>query len=561
MSTAETIGAWRVVHGCDIVRLPTAGAIPTRVRRICASGMYGGGVGWKRPQCAGMTPRVMSVSASRAASGVSFRAALRALLGIAGAALSAGVPPAATALPAFGRGYDLDCGACHSALPRLNAYGRAFRERGYVLPGTAPVPPLPVTSAPLAAAARGLGFWVRGPVVERSDFRRGRNRTDIEAPSSVSAYLVSPLPAHTYLLVEGGAVLHQIESTAGGHFSRTTEITLARGFASVDLAAMLRTLGGVAGEPGIGAGVGPIVTVGRFDPSSLFAYPTRRDVLHSIPGDTEGSKNGSDIQRFPLVPYAFGARFFGLFDRSGEVLLPTTESLFNTRGNLGAAIHGRLAALPPLLWSVGFLNGAAPRFPDTGDTVDPYAMLRYDVTAGEASGSISVLVDYGPGTAEVRYTGREAADGRAGRRTVDWLRTGIAAAVSHRALELRGAFLYDELFRVPGAIEAGFDATSAGVSLEADYRITADWLASLRYDWMDPGGFSSTLAGLDGPLSGQALHMQLRWYFMQGRTRPRSAPVLAALSLRDSVNLAPGGGTNPLRAWENVVAIGIDVAH
>jgi hypothetical protein len=37
-------------------------------------------------------------------------------------------------------------------------------------------------------------------------------------------------------------------------------------------------------------------------------------------------------------------------------------------------------------------------------------------------------------------------------------------------------------------------------------------------------------------------------------------PGLAALTLRNSVNLSPGGGDNPLRSWENTLVIGIDVS-
>ncbi|RMG48731.1 MAG: hypothetical protein D6718_01445, partial [Acidobacteria bacterium] len=46
--------------------------------------------------------------------------------------------PAAQAIPAFARKYDLSCTACHSAWPTLNDYGRKFKENGYRLePGTA----------------------------------------------------------------------------------------------------------------------------------------------------------------------------------------------------------------------------------------------------------------------------------------------------------------------------------------------------------------------------------------------------------------------------------------
>lgn len=41
---------------------------------------------------------------------------------------------AARAMPVFARQYDMTCAACHSAYPRLNAFGEQFRESNYRLP-------------------------------------------------------------------------------------------------------------------------------------------------------------------------------------------------------------------------------------------------------------------------------------------------------------------------------------------------------------------------------------------------------------------------------------------
>lgn len=49
-------------------------------------------------------------------------------------ALCAAAPAPARAIPLFAQRYRLPCGACHSVLPELNTFGRAFRERGYQLP-------------------------------------------------------------------------------------------------------------------------------------------------------------------------------------------------------------------------------------------------------------------------------------------------------------------------------------------------------------------------------------------------------------------------------------------
>ncbi|MGP6192051.1 MAG: hypothetical protein ACLPSH_18715 [Vulcanimicrobiaceae bacterium] len=41
----------------------------------------------------------------------------------------------ANAIPIFAQRYALSCEACHTVLPELNAFGNAFRDRGYRLPG------------------------------------------------------------------------------------------------------------------------------------------------------------------------------------------------------------------------------------------------------------------------------------------------------------------------------------------------------------------------------------------------------------------------------------------
>lgn len=45
------------------------------------------------------------------------------------------VPTPADAIPAFSRKYATSCATCHQAFPKLNAFGRAFRNNGYRMPG------------------------------------------------------------------------------------------------------------------------------------------------------------------------------------------------------------------------------------------------------------------------------------------------------------------------------------------------------------------------------------------------------------------------------------------
>ncbi len=50
------------------------------------------------------------------------------------AAAFATSPQPASAIPLFAQRYRLQCGACHSVLPELNAFGLSFRAHGYQLP-------------------------------------------------------------------------------------------------------------------------------------------------------------------------------------------------------------------------------------------------------------------------------------------------------------------------------------------------------------------------------------------------------------------------------------------
>src|ERR1035437_4355367 len=44
------------------------------------------------------------------------------------------LPTRALAIPAFARKYETSCMTCHVAPPKLNAFGRAFKNRGYRMP-------------------------------------------------------------------------------------------------------------------------------------------------------------------------------------------------------------------------------------------------------------------------------------------------------------------------------------------------------------------------------------------------------------------------------------------
>lgn len=61
--------------------------------------------------------------------------ARRTLFPLAVVMLALFLPTPGQALPLFARKYSLPCTACHFAFPRLNAFGRAFRQNGYRMVG------------------------------------------------------------------------------------------------------------------------------------------------------------------------------------------------------------------------------------------------------------------------------------------------------------------------------------------------------------------------------------------------------------------------------------------
>lgn len=56
-------------------------------------------------------------------------------VGLAGAFMVLGTVGDAQAIPAFSRQYRTSCATCHVAFPKLNAFGEAFRNQGYRMPG------------------------------------------------------------------------------------------------------------------------------------------------------------------------------------------------------------------------------------------------------------------------------------------------------------------------------------------------------------------------------------------------------------------------------------------
>ena len=56
------------------------------------------------------------------------------LLALISLAVVLAMPPPASAIPAFSRKYGTSCTTCHSDFPKLNDFGKAFKDAGFKFP-------------------------------------------------------------------------------------------------------------------------------------------------------------------------------------------------------------------------------------------------------------------------------------------------------------------------------------------------------------------------------------------------------------------------------------------
>ena len=505
---------------------------------------------------------------------------------------SLAVPPAARALPAFARRFNLACGACHIAVPRLNAFGEEFHMNGFKPPGTmwAPLP-----GSWLERVKDGMAVWTRGEFYEHSDFARGPSpRGSLAVPEHASIYVAGALTPSTSVFMELENTVHETDINKRGDFVNSDTGGIQKGFLMIDLPMLLGLHGGHAGHAGMhhdmgdmdggmatmGEGLvghGPMMMIGRVDPSTNFSYAVDRQIFHDVPADT--SERGF-LLRLGLQPYAFGAKFFGIFKRGDHTLLATEPTLYHAEAAPGVDIHGRLFA-SHLLYQVGFGSDAAPEFTDRFHTFTPYTMLRWDFGDQDGlNGSVSALGNYGRDAYRVFYLAparlppipllRIVPEHRpppppgrgtiAAQRDLDVWREMLGANLRRGPWDLYGAYSHDQVFDVPDRLAGRFVRRAQGLTAEVDYRLTHGLLPSIRYDWMKAGGFKSDVVFEPGPRQSQVLHLQMRWYVFEGDDLARvPIPALLALSLRDSVNLTPGG-SHPFGAWRNGVFLGFDLA-
>ena len=457
--------------------------------------------------------------------------------------VSALFPATSEAIPAFARKYDMSCTSCHTKPPRLNAFGEAFHMAGFQIP---------MTIEGEIKRKRKIGrvwsetdllniFAVRG-TGNLAGLFQGGDRTDFNLihPQEIELYLAGTFTEQISYFFELNQATGEIEGSAGGVFEEKSGFGIGEEFFlmfNLERLFMNSLRNGVATrDPAAHGGMrgtmvmGPMMMVGKIDPSTNFSYPANRQYILNVPGRVEAG----GLRRFSLAPYAFASKFFGMETGQGEPVEVTKEVLYNTTGDLGLDLHVMAGRF---LLQAGVMQGLKSGGTDVNSKKDPYLMTRMNFGGEEyLSGSLSGLVYWGNDTGRIART-----EGSTETVLIDWLRYGFAANVKYRLWDLYGAFIWDRLQGLPAETRAALDDEAFGFTVEGDTLVSDTLLLSVRYDQLHAGGFLSQRA------DGRVVTLQARHYLRDN----------FAFYVRGSRNLKERD-ENPLQNFRNLIALGVD---
>jgi len=253
-------------------------------------------------------------------------------------------PSVSSAIPAFARKHDLTCTSCHTKPPRLNAFGEAFHMAGFQIP---------VTEEGQIKKKRKIGrIWSEVNFLNIFSLRTTGNfveafnggnipETNLTLPHAVELYLAGTVTENISYFFELENETKEIEGLDGGLFEEKSRFGLGKEFFLMfNLDPFVKNpfsnnKGEMEGEKGMPMRgpmvMGPMVMVGKIDPSTNFSYPTNRQFVLNVPGTVD---SGGGIQRFSLTPYAFASKFYGMRTGSGKSVEVTKSVLYNTTGYL-----------------------------------------------------------------------------------------------------------------------------------------------------------------------------------------------------------------------------------
>lgn len=447
----------------------------------------------------------------------------------------------AQAIPAFARQYDMQCNACHTRPPRLNRFGEAFHMMGFQIPSASR--PRGIVQAfeedgPAKVLLDSVALRIEGGLIE-SVRAGGKTETSLAPPDEMTLFVSRPiLPDLTFFVeIEGkpNEVVFEngrfrTEGSVGVGKEAFFMWNMGRLFGLVGAPTM--EMGGLTmvGRHGGFTMHGPMMMAGKVDPSTNFSYPTNRQIIL----ETETEVERGEVERFPIVPYAFTSKFFGVFkDRAErEPQLVTDQVMYNTPGAPGSDFHAMFNDV--FLAQVGFLR--------ENEGFNIYGAGRFDLLDRDGlTFNVSALVNWGFGL--VRSPDPDDHD-RPGDRRLDRLRYGVAANARWQGWDVYGALIFDHLFGFPGGIRGDFDRTAAGLTAQVDYLVHETVLLSTRFDQLWAGGLR------DEKRDGSVITLQLRYYPWPN----------IAFFIRDSVNLRREIEEHPLRNWRNQIFAGVDWA-
>lgn len=443
---------------------------------------------------------------------------------VASGVLAAGIlsllamPDQAHAIPAFARKYNVNCTTWHTAPPILNQYGQRFLENGYQLPGTEDggiIGKKKLGDVTLDDVTNYLALRLVGNVVQNWSFKKQNsaegieNKTEFTFPDNFVLFAGGTVSKNVGFMVELG---HDVE--AGG-------TAVERGFVTFN---------------NIGRHDLLHLRVGKFDPSTFSSYATVRQQLGDV-----GERQASGCVAFApcahtragLAPSAFATKFYGLYDRSGNVLSPFGASLYHSGAEVGVDIHGRPFG-DWFLYQVGILNGANEALGDSNKGKDIYGMIRFDYARSQNfSANISGFIYHGNSNAKVQT-----------QEDVNWHRWGISARATYKMVDVYAAYAVDKINKTPAALSGLFDSTATGLTVGADAYITDRALVSVRYDNLDAGGM------LDQRKSSSFVGIQAKYFL---RTN-------VAIFVRDDFSIRKSeGGDSAARNLRNAFFSGVDI--
>jgi len=448
-------------------------------------------------------------------------------------------PRPVEAVPAFARQYDLQCNACHTRPPRLNRFGEQFHMMGFQMPSAAR-PGGIVSSVREDGAVKtlidSLALRIEGGLFEYTESPR-ETETKFVPPDEITLFVTRPLLPELSIFVEIEGEPNAVVFENGRYFTRGEFGLGKEAFFMLNFGRLLGLLGAptmemggqtMVGKHGGFSMHGPMLMAGKVDPNTNFSYATNRQLI----APTELEVAHGEVERLPVVPYAFASKFFGLFKNRDErePQLVTDQVMYNTSGAPGADFHAMFNDV--VLGQIGFLR--------ENEGFNTYAAARFDLLdRGELTFNVSALVNWGFGV--VRAPDPDDPSQPGGNR-LDRLRYGIAANVRWKQLDVYGAVIWDRLYGLPDELRGSFDRTATGLTIQADYLVHEKVMLSSRFDQLWAGGLK------DEKRDGSVLSVQAKFYPWQN----------IAFFVRDSVNLRSFVEDSPLRNWRNQLFIGID---